>query len=195
MKVIGLTGGIGTGKSTASSYLAKLGFSVIDADKISREAVAAGSPLLEKLKETFGEEIMLPDGGLDRKALGAMVFSDNAKRKQLDGLMHGEILRIIRSRTEEERKSGKCEAVFIDAPLLETGLDRDCGQVWLITAADEIRIARVMARDGLTEKEVQARIDGQMSESEKRRRADILIENSGSPGELYRQLDEQLDKW
>lgn len=190
MKVIGLTGGIGAGKSTASQHLQKLGFAIIDADQISREVVEPGKPLLTELKTAFGVEIILPDGALDRKALGNIVFSQEEKRRQLERLMHGEILRTIRSRVEEARCFGRYRAAFIDAPLLfETGLDGDCEAVWLITADYEIRMKRVMARDGLRAEEVRARIDGQMREEEKRRRADVIVDNSGTQPELYEALD------
>lgn len=195
MKVIGLTGGIGTGKSTASQYLQKLGFTIIDADRISREVVEPGKPLLAELKTAFGPEIILPEGALDRKALGSIVFSQEEKRLQLERIMHGEILRTIRDRVKEARQSGRYRAAFIDAPLLfETGLDGDCEIVWLITADDRVRIKRVMVRDGLTAEEVQARIDRQMSEEGKRRRADFIVDNSGAQSELYEALDALVAK-
>ena len=102
MRVIGLTGGIGTGKSTVSKYLASRGFEIIDADLIARQIVQPGSPLLDEIGSTFGSQFILPDGSLDRKALGAYVFSDSHRRKQLDDIMMGRIVSTIRERIEPQ---------------------------------------------------------------------------------------------
>ena len=183
MRVIGLTGGIGTGKSTVSKYLASRGFEIIDADLIARQIVQPGSPLLDEIGSTFGSQFILPDGSLDRKALGAYVFSDSHRKKQLDD--------IIRERI----RTAKCN-VIVDAPLLfEVGLDADVETVWLVVAADEVRIKRVCTRDNIPAQQVSDRIKNQMPQSEKAAKSDEVIDNSGSEEELYQQIDRLIDKY
>ncbi len=190
-KVIGLTGGIGTGKSTVSEYLASKGFEIIDADLIARQIVQPGSPLLDKIGSTFGSRFILPDGALDRKALGAYVFQDGSRKKQLDDIMMGSIVSNIRERIQNAQSS-----VIVDAPLLfEAGLDADVELVWLVDASDEVRIRRVCARDNISVGQVKDRISSQMPQSEKAARSDEIIDNSGSEEELYRQIDRLIKKY
>lgn len=191
MRVIGLTGGIGTGKSTVSEYLASKGFEIVDADLIARQIVQPGSPLLDRIAETFGSQFILPDGSLDRKALGAYVFKDNQRKKQLDDIMMGSIVSTIR-----ENIAGAEGKVIVDAPLLfEVGLDADVEAVWLVDAADEIRIKRVCARDNISAQQVADRIKNQMPQSEKAAKSDEIIDNSGSEEELYQQIDRLIKKY
>ena len=193
MRVIGLTGGIGTGKSTASEYLRKQGFSIIDADRISREIVGPGTLLLKELEKNFGSGIIKDDGTLDRKALAAIVFSDKEKKSRLDGLMHGHILDEI-ERKISESQSGEGRGIIVDAPLLfETGLEKKCDQVWLITADETLRILRVCERDGMDPEEVRARIQNQMADEEKKERAHRIVDNSGSKEALLAQLAELIE--
>ena len=191
MRVIGLTGGIGTGKSTVSRYLASKGFEIIDADLIARQIVQPGSPLLDEIGRVFGAQFILPDGSLDRKALGAYVFSDSRRKKQLDDVMMGSIVSTIRERIQTAK--GR---VIVDAPLLfEVGLDADVETVWLVVAADEVRIKRVCARDNIPAQQVSDRIKNQMPQSEKAAKSDEVIDNSGSEEELYQQIDRLIDKY
>lgn len=193
MRVIGLTGGIGTGKSTASEYLRKQGFSIIDADRISREIVEPGTLLLKEIEKNFGSGIIKDDGTLDRKALAAIVFSDKEKKSRLDGLMHGHILDEI-ERKISESQSGEGRGIIVDAPLLfETGLEKKCDQVWLITADEKLRILRVCERDGMDPEEVRARIQNQMADEEKKERAHRIVDNSGSKEALLAQLAELIE--
>ena len=193
MRVSGLTGGIGTGKSTASEYLRKQGFSIIDADRISREIVEPGTLLLKELEKNFGSGIIKDDGTLDRKALAAIVFSDKEKKSRLDGLMHGHILDEI-ERKISESQSGEGRGIIVDAPLLfETGLEKKCDQVWLITADEKLRILRVCERDGMDPEEVRARIQNQMADEEKKERAHRIVDNSGSKEALLAQLAELIE--
>lgn len=193
MRVIGLTGGIGTGKSTASEYLRKQGFSIIDADRISREIVEPGTLLLKELEKNFGSGIIKDDGTLDRKALAAIVFSDKEKKSRLDGLMHGHILDEI-ERKISKSQSGEGRGIIVDAPLLfETGLEKKCDQVWLITADEKLRILRVCERDGMDPEEVRARIQNQMADEEKKERAHRIVDNSGSKEALLAQLAELIE--
>ena len=191
MKIIGLTGGIGSGKSTVSDYLISKGYYVLDADRIAREIVLPGSEMLIELKAIFGAEIILEDGSLDRKKLGEIVFSDTEKKKMLDKLMHTRILEMIHERILQYREG---KVIFIDAPLLfETGLDRSVSEVWVIDAEDEIRIRRIMERDGLKREDILKRIRSQMGRDEKNRRADAVLDNSGDVKALYQQIDKLLE--
>lgn len=190
--IIGLTGGIGAGKSTASAYLKKKGFAVIDADAIARRIVEPGKPLVKTLAEAFGAHILKEDESLDRRALAAVVFQDREKKKRLDSIMHGAIIAIIDQQIAEYQK-GSYPGILIDAPLLfETNLDQKCDRTWLITAKLETRIARVCMRDHMSQKEVEERIKSQMDDAEKKKRADVILDNSGSRQELEKKLDQIL---
>lgn len=202
IKILGLTGGIGTGKSTVADYLKKSDIYHIDADEIGRELTVRGSELLEALDRVFGprgdmgekgKEIILEDGTLDRKVLASMAFSNYRKKERLDSIMLKHIIDEIDRRIYVCRDEGK--NVLLDAPLLfEAGLEDRCDKVILVIADREIRIERVCKRDGTTRADVENRINCQMSDEEKKSRADIIVDNSGSLEELYRQLEDILVK-
>lgn len=193
MKIIGLTGGIGSGKTTVSDYLISRGYPVLDADRIAREIVLPGSEMLIRLAAVFGEEIIREDGSLDRRKLGDIVFSDPEKKKTLDSLMHTEILELIHERIYRFRESA--EVIFIDAPLLfETGLDKSVNEIWVVDVDNETRIKRIMERDGLKRDEILKRISTQMTREEKNRRADVILDNTGDQEALYRQIEQLLKK-
>ncbi len=209
MKIIGLTGGIGSGKSTVADYLISRGFHVLDADQIAREIVLPGSEMLIRLTSIFGEEIIHEDGSLNRKKLGDLVFSDAEKKKTLDSMMHTEILELIHERVLQFREeaelaaetaidpghAAKNKVIFIDAPLLfETGLDKSVGEIWVIDVDDETRIRRIMERDGLNREDILKRISTQMARDEKNSRADVILDNTGDQEALYRQIQELLEK-
>lgn len=192
MKVIGLTGGIGSGKSTISRYLREKGIVVLDADEIAREIVLPGSNVLKELAAFFGNEILLEDGSLNRKKLGAIVFADPEKKLQLDALTHGKILDCIVERIQAEKKR-RVPFVVLDAPLLlETGLDQVVDEVWLVEMKDDLRIDRVMKRDGLSKEEVKARMAQQMGAEEKRKKSHVILDNSTDIASLYAQVDRLL---
>lgn len=195
MKVIGLTGGIGSGKSLASEYLKGKGCGIIDADIISRDIVKKGEPVLKELVDFFGKSILNEDETLNRKKLADLVFHDVKKREVLDEIMHKNIHKVVRAKVWDYGQSGKYPVTFIDAPLLfETGLHEDCEAVWLIVADQETRIQRVCKRDGLTEDEVRARINNQMDDKEKKKMTDIVIDNTGTEEQLFARLDELLEQ-
>lgn len=195
MKIIGLTGGIGAGKSTVSRHLAEKGFEIIDADKISREIVTPGMPALAELQEAFGAEIVNPDGTLDRKGLAALVFGDDEKRRILEEITTRRICEIVEKRVDELRNEADGIA-FIDAALLfESGTDRLTDAVWAVDADQETRIARTAARDNAPREVIIARINSQMSREELLSRSDDIIDNSGSPEELAARIDELLEKY
>lgn len=193
MEIIGLTGGIGTGKSTVSNFLREQNFAIVDADKISREVVEPGRPLLKELEEAFGSEIIMEDGSLNRKGLAAIVFNDIEQRKLMDSIMHKEILAEMHRCMENYQEQGTHQGIIIDAPLLfEIGLEKWCDQVWLVTADMDIRIQRVCARDNAVPEEVEARIRNQMSDDEKKKLSDEILDNSGTFEHLHNQLTDLL---
>ena len=195
MKIIGLTGGIGSGKSTVTDYLIARGFPVLDADKIAREIVLPGSEMLIQLISVFGKSILMQDGSLDRKKLGNIVFSDPEKKKTLDGLMHTRILELIHDRILEYREETVHKLIFIDAPLLfETGLDKSFSETWVIDVDEETRINRIMERDGLKREDIAMRISNQMTRDEKNKRADVILDNTGNQEALYQQIEQLLQK-
>ena len=196
MKVIGLTGGIGAGKSTVSDYLLDKGFTVIDADKIARSMTEKGSETLQALTEAFGEDILFTDGCLDRKKLAAIVFSDEKKRLVLEELTTKKVVQIIEEKITGLQEEGYEAPVFIDAPLLfESGADKLCDAVWLVDASIDIRIRRVMARDDVTSEEVKRRILNQMNSSEKIARSTDIIDNSKGKEALYEQVERLLERY
>ena len=204
VRVVGLTGGIGTGKSTAAEYLKKKGFAHIDADQIGRDITADGSPMLPVLDGIFGPtgeygaegfDILREDGSLDRKALASIVFTDMKKKLKLDEVMFKAIIAETK-RLVEVYSQDDPVGILIDAPLLfEAGLDKECDLVLLIVADMDVRIHRVCARDGATEQEVRNRINSQMSDEEKISRSHVVVDNSGTLEELEKQLEEFFSKF
>lgn len=202
MKVIGLTGGIGTGKSTAASYLKRCGFAHVDADAISREMTADGSPVLPELERVFGPEgaygdpavaILDEKGSLIRKNLASLVFTDPVRKAKLDEMMFGAIGAEMDRQIAAFAEEGTARGILLDVPLLfEAGMDEKCHKVLLITAEEDTRIQRVCLRDGASPQEVRDRINSQMSDAEKRARADVIVDNSGTEAELYRKLDQAM---
>ncbi len=192
MKIVGLTGGIGSGKSTVSNYLLKKGYPIIDADKIAREIVEPNSKTLNKLVKCFSDEILNYDGSLNRKALAQIAFFNQESKMKLDDIMLEEIVRIIHEQVAFYAKLNN-EFVFIDAPLLfEAGLDKVSNEVWVVDTEDEMRIERVVKRDGMTRQEVLARLQKQMSREEKNKRATYILDNSTTQQALYEQIEKLL---
>lgn len=188
--IIGLTGTIGSGKSTVSARLAKLGALVLDADTISRKAVKKGADGLNKIAEVFGKEVIDANGELDRKALAGIVFSDESKRLILNGIIHPQVLKALKERTHGEKDLNPDRMIVWDVPLLiEVGWVEYVDSVWLVTAPEQTRINRIMARDGCTIKQAQSRICAQMSEEEKARFSNEIIDNGGSLEQLYQRVD------
>jgi len=192
---IGLTGGIASGKSTVSRMLRERGALIVDADQISREIVMPGSPVLQKIADEFGQEVLLESGELNRKKLGSIIFSDEEKRLKLNAIMHPPI------RAEMLRRIGQYEAeypdklIVADIPLLyESNLQHMFSEVMVVYVPFPVQIARLMERDGLTESQALERIRSQMPLEDKRRLADVVIDNSGSLEETAKQLDQYLER-
>ena len=196
MKVIGITGGIGAGKSTVSGYLASLGYPVFDADEVSRGLTAAGSPVVDELAETFGEEILVRKGVLSREKLAEIVFSNPDKNRKLMQIVTMKVREAGQKWISDYRKKEKYDIIILDIPLLfETGSEDLCDAVWFITADDEVRRRRVMERDGVTAEQVERRMRSQMPEKEKAERSDEIVDNSRGVEELHRTVDALLKKY
>lgn len=189
MKIIGVTGGIGSGKSTVSRILSDLGAKVLDADRIAREVVKKGGEALDELKMTFGNEILDSMGELDRKKLAAIVFSDAEKLKTLNRITHKYVASKIKNEVHRLRKEGKTEIVVIDVPLpVKEGFRDVADVIWTVTADRETRIKRVMARSSVTREEVERRMNAQYSEDSYVSLADIVIKNDGSIEDLEKKV-------
>ncbi|HVN71947.1 MAG TPA: dephospho-CoA kinase [Desulfomonilia bacterium] len=189
MLVAGLTGSIATGKSTVSEILKELGAFIIDADRIAREVVVPGMSAWGEIVKEFGTGILLPDKSINREALGRIVFDDPLKRGKLEEIIHPEVIRIMDERISSI-KAGSIDAVVVlDVPLLmETGMDRGLQDVILVYCPVDIQIRRLMDRDKITQVDALTRIRSQMSIEEKRQRATLIIDNSGSKDETRRQV-------
>jgi dephospho-CoA kinase len=186
--LVGLTGGIGSGKSTVSAMLAERGAEIIDADRIAREVVLPGTPAWCKIRDHFGPEVLLADGHIDRAALAGKVFADPAKLALLNQITHPEIFARIADRLEELH--GRDVVVVLDAALLlETGLAQRVDVVLVTHSPKELRVERLGAR-GLGSEQANARMASQLSEGERISRADLVIDNSGSLEDLVEQVDD-----
>lgn|SRR5690606_5052748 len=175
--VIGVTGNIACGKSLVLDTLAKLGAETIDADRVAHEVMAPGTPTAERVIAAFGEEIRGPDGGINRRALGAIVFRDPDKLALLDSLAHPPTVAAIRERVA----AATAAVVAIDAiKLFEAGVAEDCDEVWVVTCTPEQQVERLMRRNGFDREEALRRIQAQPPQEEKVRRADRVIDNSGT---------------
>ncbi|MFY9398853.1 MAG: dephospho-CoA kinase [Desulfomonilia bacterium] len=199
MVVAGLTGGIATGKSTVSAFLASLGAAVIDADVIAREAVRPGSPAWTRIAEHFGDRVLLPGGELNRDLLGRIVFGDHRQKEILNRIVHPEVFREIESRIRKIEAEARRKVVICDVPLLiETGMYRSFEQVVLVYVPKRVQIARLEARDGISRRQALMKIRSQMPIEEKKAYATLVIDNSGSreetekkAAEVYRFLEER----
>ncbi|SKA99913.1 dephospho-CoA kinase [Caloramator quimbayensis] len=194
MKIIGLTGGIASGKSFVSDILKEEGIIVIDADIISREIVFKGSEALKDIEQNFGKEVLNNDGTLNRKRLGSLVFSDKNKLETLNKIMHPKIIDEIKKRIETVRMQG-VNLCVIDAPLLiETGLYHIVDIVLLVYVNREVQIKRLIKRDNISFEEAEKRISSQMSFEEKKKYSDYIIDNNGSRENTKKQIHDILEE-
>ena len=173
--VIGLTGGIGSGKTAATDFLIERGALVIDADTESRALTAEGGEALPRIREVFGDDVFDENGLLNRRALGSIVFGDREKRLALEGILHPMIQHRMMKKIREAGAEG-VPFLFLSVPLLfETGMDALCDETWCLSVPVEEQIKRVMARDDMSREEAIARIESQMPLEEKCRRASLVI--------------------
>lgn len=188
-KRIVITGGIATGKSTASAYLRELGYPVIDADVIARSMIKKGAPAYQKVIDTFGEGVVQSDGEIDRKALGAIVFPSEEERMRLNAIVHP----LVQDRIQEALTELSGEPlVFLDIPLYYETKGLGAYPVWLIYAPKETQLSRLMKRDGITEEEAMHRITAQMDIEDKRARADRVIPNTSDRSAMHRALQKAV---
>ena len=186
-RIIGLTGGIATGKTTVSNYLAhRYQLPVLDADIYAREAVQVGSPILSKICERYGSGVQLPDGTLNRKRLGEIVFSNPAQRQWLEQQIHP----YVRDRFQSELNTLVAPTVVLVVPLLfEAGMTDLATEIWVVTCSPEQQLRRMIERDRLSLEQAQARINSQLPLAEKVARADVVLDNSSTPEALLKQVD------
>ena len=188
MRVLGLTGGIGSGKSMVAQIFARLGAVVIDADQLAREVVEPGQPALQEIATAFGRDVLLSDGRLDRSKLAGIIFADPAERARLDAITHPR----IRARMEEEikaRRSGP-GVLIVDIPLLyENDRTHSVERVIVVWVDPQTQLRRIRRRDGLSAEAARQRIAAQMPLDAKRARADHVIDNSGSREDTRRQVE------
>jgi dephospho-CoA kinase len=193
---IGLTGGIASGKSTVSDMLVQRGALLIDADRIAREVVEPGSPVLQKVVERFGSDILLPDGALNRKKLGEIVFGNPQALQDLQHLLHPSIRALMRERMEHYERLHPDKLVVVDVPLLyESGLEAMYEAVVVVYVPRAVQLERLKSRDGLTQEQAEQRLNAQMDIELKKSRANIVIDNQGdlslTEGQVNRLLRER----
>ena len=190
MLVIGLTGGIGTGKSEAARHMVSLGAALIDADVVGHEAYTPHAEAWQQVVEAFGEGILQPSGEIDRRSLGAIVFSDPEQLARLNGIMHPLMARMVREKIEALEAEG-AEVVVVEAALLfEAGWDSLVQEVWVTDSSEDAVIHRLSQRNGMSEEEARKRLDSQMSRAERLGRADVVIDNSGDVAEMRETISE-----
>jgi dephospho-CoA kinase len=186
-KLIGLTGNIATGKSEVARMLRSLGAVVIDADRVARDVVRPGQPALVEIVRVFGEQVLLPNGELNRRLLGSIVFSDDAKLKQLEAITHP----AVRAEMQRQIDAAPNDAVVVIEviKLFESGWADRCDQVWVTDCPPEMQIARLMQGRGMSEAEARARIAAQTSQAGKVARADVVIDTSGNLEDTRQQVE------
>jgi len=189
---IGLTGGIASGKSSVGRLLAAQGLPLLDADEYAREALAPGSPGAGAVLERYGAGVRAPGGGIDRAALGRIVFSDGAERQWLEQLVHP----LVRERFAAELEGlAAAPVVVLMIPLLfEAGLETLCSEVWLVDCEEAQQLARLMARDHFSEADARARIAAQWPLARKRQLADVVLDNRGEPEQLATLVEQALSR-
>lgn len=188
MLVIGLTGPTGAGKGEVAAIFARYGIPVINADRVYHALITPPSSCLQELTEAFGKQILLPDGKLDRRALGAIVFTDPAAQERLNSITHRYVMEEIKTRLERHRKAGTAVAV-LDAPqLFEAGAHRACGTVISVLADRQLRLERIMARDGISAEEGRRRILAQKSDGFFKANSNYIVENNGAAELLVPQI-------
>ena len=188
MLLVGLTGGIGSGKSTVARLLERRGAIVIDADHLAREAVARGTAGFDRVVDTFGPDVLRPDGDLDRVRLAAIIFADPERRAALEAIVHPEVARRFGERVEELRDSGRV-VVYVSPLLVELGLAPAFDVVVIVTASPHLRVSRVASDRDLSPDDVRARMAAQATDEQRMEVADVLVDNDGALAELEPQID------
>ena len=194
MDVYGLTGGIGSGKSAAAAFFEECGSPVVSADELSRVVVTPGSEGLAAVVAAFGEGVLAPTGELDRRKLGAVVFKDPGARVRLEGILHPRIRDCFQEVLAALEATGNMMVVYEVPLLFENNLEKQMKAVILVSAPEDQRVARVMARDRLSSDEVRARMAAQMDDKARRARANYVLENDGDVLHLHAQVEALIAK-
>ncbi len=190
MRTVGLTGGIGSGKTAVAAILDKLGAYVVDADRVGHEVYLPGSRGWDEVVEAFGDGVLAADGTIDRKALGSIVFADAERLQQLNTIVHPLIRDAVRERVAATRAAQPERPVVVEAALLiEARWYELVDEVWVVVASAETVMRRLTSSRNLDAPAVQARIDAQLSDADRRRVADVIIANDGTLEELRRQVE------
>jgi dephospho-CoA kinase len=184
MRVIGLTGGIASGKTSVANLLERLGAPVIDADQLAREVVEPGELALAQIAQSFGNGVLNADGSLNRAALGEVVFADPEKRRKLESITHPAIKERAEEKLARLKAAGVRTAFYVAPLLIEAGITSRVHEVWVVYLDHETQLARLMARDGLSREAALSRIASQMPMDEKRRLGRVVIDNRGSREDL-----------
>jgi dephospho-CoA kinase len=192
MLLVGLTGGIGSGKSTVTRMLEERGAVILDADVFAREAVRGGSEGFRRVVERFGKGVVAPDGELDRPRLASIVFNDRAALDDLEAVIHPEVRRLIADGIQAHLDTADV-VVLVNPLLIEMGTHRDCDVVVVVSVSPETQVARSVGR-GMAEDDVRARIAAQLPLEERARQADVIIDNEGTLDDLERQVDRLWDR-
>ncbi len=193
--IIGLTGGIASGKSTVSAFLQDKGYTIIDADLAARMVVEVGQPAYLAIVEAFGKGILQENGQIDRAGLGAIIFNDQSKRNLLNGIVHPAVRSMMLSHKDEAIENGK-QTVIMDVPLLfESDLTWMVDRTIVVTVEEDVQLSRLMKRNELTEEEAASRISSQLPLREKAEKADAVIDNNGSVEDTLKQVEELLAAW
>lgn len=195
VRVIGLTGGIASGKTTISNILKKLGAIIIDADKIARKVVEKSSPALKDIEENFGRDVLFKNGRLDRKKLGNIVFNDTGSLKKLNEIIHPYIVEKIIDEINHYKETYNNRVIILDAALLiELNLMDLVEEVWLIVVPEEMQLGRLVERDNISADQAQKRIDAQIPLEDKKKYADLIIDNSKDLTYLQAQIEENWER-
>jgi dephospho-CoA kinase len=191
MKVIGLTGRIGSGKSTVSKYLEKLGAVVIDADKVTHEVLSPKHEIGRSVIAEFGQRILNPDDEIDRKKLGEIVFNNPEALERLTEIMHPPMYEIVRKRIEEQHRQGIKVVILEVIALIEANWTTLTDEIWITIASEETVIKRIKEQRGMSEEQILSRIRSQLPIEEWIKHADVVIDNNGDFNKLKAKLDEQ----
>jgi len=190
MRIIGLTGGIASGKSTVARLLAKQGIPVIDADQLARDAVLPGTAALRQIAESFGAKVLDSAGALDRTILAEIVFADPGARKKLEAILHPAIKALAEKQLAELRQRGVPVAIYMAPLLIEAGVTDRVDEIWVVYVDRETQLLRLIDRDGVSRESAEQRLAAQLSMDEKAAYGSIVIDNSGTPAMLEKRVME-----
>jgi dephospho-CoA kinase len=189
IRIIGLTGGIACGKSSVANFFRERGVLVIDADQLAREAVQPGRPALARIAELFGSDLLTAEGALDRGRMGAIIFADAEKRRQLEEILHPQIRRLADESIAQAAAAGHRRLVYMAPLLIEAGVSDRVDEIWVVTVTNEVQLERLMQRDSLNRDQALQRVASQMPLTDKEQHGTVVIDNSGTSKQTERVLE------